>query len=177
VHDVQIVPSQGQSLRVFASTRWKNPSDRIQPILMEERSLGLHDETAWHSLARAARTTRRDLRSLVYQLKHQGKRIVGYGAPAKGNTLLNYCGLGRAQLDYLTDTTPLKQGLYAPGSRLPIRVPAVLHADTPDYALLLAWNHRDAILAQERELIARGMRFIAAMPRVEILEPAREAAA
>jgi SAM-dependent methyltransferase len=171
VHDVQIVPSQGQSLRVFASTKWQNPSDQIQIILMEERSLGIHREEAWYDLDTDAQITRVDLCDLLRELKAQGKRIIGYGAPAKGNTLLNFCGIGRDQLDYLTDTTPLKQGLYAPGTRLPIRPPAALREDTPDYALLLAWNHRAAILAQERDLIAKGMRFITAMPSVEILEP------
>lgn len=177
ISQVEVVPGQGQSLRLFASTNkliYAPPSVRF--VLEQEESLDLENETIWHSFARAARTTRRDLRALLYQLKQQGKRIIGYGAPAKGNTLLNFCGIGRDQLDYLTDTTPFKQGRYAPGSRLLIRDPRYLWEDPPDYALLLTWNHRAAILAQERELIENGMKFIVAMPRVEIIDGERRAA-
>jgi hypothetical protein len=183
----QVVPSQGQSLRLFCSAL-KSIQDfycdmptAVARLIEQERKTGVYknglcEEHTWHDFATNAQCMRVDLRDLLRDLKDQGKRIVGYGAPAKGNTLLNYCGIGRDQLDYLTDTTPLKQGLYAPGSRLLIRDPGCLREDTPDYALLLAWNHHVAILAQERDLIARGMRFITAMPSVEILEPARETA-
>jgi hypothetical protein len=97
------------------------------------------------------------------------RRIVGYTAPAKGNVLLNYCGLGPDRVEYLADATPAKQGLYAPGTRIPITSPEHFRQDRPDYALLFAWNHREEILAKESAYRSAGGRFIIPVPRVEIV--------
>ena len=107
--------------------------------------------------------------TLLQSLKNDGKKIAGYGAPAKGNTLLNYYGIGTQTLEYLTDTTSLKQGLYSPGMHVPIVSPDTLKTDTPEYLFLLAWNFKDAILEKEKELREKGVKFIVTVPEVEII--------
>lgn len=168
IFDVEIIPMQGKSLRVFASKN-RAPTPNIEKILAEERAAGLIEETAHHAFARKVMENKEKLLTLLHDLKAAGKRIVGYGAPAKGNTLLNYYGIGPDILDYLTDTTPLKQGLYSPGMHIPIVSPERLLVDTPDHILLLAWNFKDAILEKERALREKGVKFIVTVPEVEIL--------
>ncbi len=168
VFDVEIVPMQGQSLRVFASKN-RTPSENVARILEEEIAAGLTDEKTHHSFADKVVKNKEKLLNLLRELKASGKKITGYGAPAKGNTLLNYYGLGTETLDYLTDTTTLKQGLYSPGMHIPIVAPEKLLEDTPDYILLLAWNFKDAILEKEKALREKGVKFIVTVPEVEVL--------
>lgn len=165
--DVEIVPAQGKSLRVFARKHGES-SDRVECILREEQAAGLTSEAAYHTFARKVRSNKEKALSLLHELKGQGKKIVGYGAPAKSNTLLNYYGVGKETLDYLTDTTSLKQGLYSPGTHIPIVPPEHLHTDTPDYIFLLAWNFKDSILEKERALRERGVQFIVPVPDIHI---------
>lgn len=168
VFDVEIVPMQGQSLRVFVA-KDRTPSMNVERILTEERAAGLTDEETHHAFAEKVATNKKKLLALLNELKAAGKKIAGYGAPAKGNTLLNYYGIGPDILDYLTDTTTLKQGLYSPGMHIPIVSPEKLLTDTPDYILLLAWNFKDAILEKERDLREKGVKFIVTVPEVEII--------
>lgn len=115
---------------------------------------------------------RAELPALLRKLKAQGKRIIGYGASAKGNTLLNTCGIGTQELDYIIDNTPFKQNKIAPGTWVPVRPPERLLADQPDYALLLAWNFAPEIIKREKEYQQRGGRFIVPIPEPKIIEPA-----
>ena len=112
---------------------------------------------------------RDDIRALVTKLRAEGKRVVGYTAPAKGNVLLNYCALGPDSIAYLADATPAKQGLFSPGMHIPICTPEHFRADRPDYALLLAWNHRDEILQKERAFRDAGGKFILPLPKLEVV--------
>lgn len=168
IFDVQIVPMQGRSLRVFAA-KSRTATQHINNILLEEKKAGLDDEATYHAFAEKVELNKKKLLTLLHELKAAGKKIVGYGAPAKGNTLLNYYGIGPDILDYLTDTTILKQGMYSPGMHIPIVSPERLLTDTPDYILLLAWNFKDAILEKEKALRARGVKFINTVPQVEVL--------
>ncbi len=168
VFDVEIVPMQGQSLRVFVA-KGRQPTPNVARILAEEEALGLTKESVYQRFAETVRTNKEKLLTLLTQLKAEGKKIVGYGAPGKGNTLLNYYQLGTETLDYLTDTTPLKQGLYSPGMHIPIVSPDMLVTEAPDYILLLAWNFKDSILEKEKSLREKGVKFIITVPRVEIL--------
>ena len=168
IFDVGVVPMQGQSLRVYVS-KSRPPSERVADILGQEKARGMTGEAAYHTFAEKVRGNREKVRALLKELKAQGKKIVGYGAPAKGNNLLNYYGLGTETLDYLTDTTPLKQGLYSPGMHIPIVHPDRLLSDTPDYVLLLAWNFKDFILAKEKPLRERGVKFIVTVPELEVV--------
>ncbi|MDP2593796.1 MAG: methyltransferase domain-containing protein, partial [bacterium] len=166
--DVQVVPMQGQSLRVFVG-RNRTPSKAVERILAEERDVGLTSEAAHHAFAKKIETNKKKLLELLASLRAAGKRIAGYSAPAKGNTLLNYYRIGPDTLDYLTDTTPQKQGLYSPGMHILIVSPERLLADTPDYLLLLAWNYKDAILEKEKALREKGVKFIITVPEVVVV--------
>lgn len=168
IFDVQIIPEQGQSLRVFAAKN-RPPTPNVARILTEEKEAGLTDEATHHAFAQKIEANKEKLLSLLRELKAAGKKIVGYGAPAKGNTLLNYYGIGPDTLEYLTDTTVLKQGLYSPGMHIPIVSPERLLTDTPDYILLLAWNFKDAILEKEKHLREKGVKFIITVPDVVIV--------
>ncbi len=113
--------------------------------------------------------TKRALLEFLIAAKRAGKSIVGYGAPAKGNTLLNYCGVRGDFLDYTVDRSPHKQGLFLPGTRIPIRAPEAIFETRPDYVLILPWNLRAEIAAQMAAIRDWGGRFLVAIPGVELL--------
>lgn len=168
VFDVEVVETQGKSLRIYVAHD-REPSTRVAQLLQEEKEAGLTSEGTYQKFADTVRTNKEKVVTLLRKLKAEGKRITGYGAPAKSTTLLNYYSVGQETLDYLTDTTTLKQGLYSPGTHIPIVSPERLLTDTPDYILLLAWNFKDAILEKEKGLRAKGVKFISTVPQVEIL--------
>jgi len=115
------------------------------------------------------RETKRKLLTLLIDVKRQGKRIAGYGAPGKGNTLLNYCGIGPDFLDFTVDRNPYKQGRFLPGTHVPIHAPEHLAREKPDYIFILPWNLKDEIVAQLRDARTWGARFIVPIPEPEIL--------
>ncbi len=164
--DVNKIPIHGTSLQVHAvlegATYTLQPS--VRALLDEEHRMGLTDEKVYLSYCEEVESIKTRLVELLAQLKSEGNCIVGYGAPGKGNTLLNYCGIGKETLSYLIDTTPFKQGMYTPGTHIPVYPPEKLNEDRPDYALLLAWNYADAILAKEQALREAGMKFIIPVP-------------
>jgi len=145
------------------------PHASVAAALEKERQLALSDPAAWRPFADRVAHIRTELPALVRKLKAEGKRIIGYGASAKGNTLLNTCGLSRNELDYIIDNTPFKQNKIAPGSGIPVRPPETLLADQPDYALLLAWNFAKEIVGRETEYQKRGGRFIVPIPAPKIV--------
>ena len=168
IFDVKIVPTQGQSLRVYAGLgREAKPS--VQKILKEEKRLGLTSAKTFSGFSKKVSAGKKELLRLLCELKKRNKRIVGYGAPAKGNTLLNYYGIDRNALDYITDSTPLKQGCFTPGTHIPIFPPEKLRRDDVDYILLLSWNFADDILEKEKALRKRGVKFIIPFPKVRII--------
>ena len=112
---------------------------------------------------------KRELRELLARLRKEGKRVVAYGASAKGSTLLNYFGIGAKELEYVVDRSTEKQGRYTPGTHLRILPPAQLLADRPDYVLLLTWNFLEEITAQQAEYRARGGKFIVPIPQVRVV--------
>ena len=140
------------------------PHPSVAAYLARERRLGLHQPEAWNEFADRATRIRRRLPELLRDLKAEGRRIVGYGASAKGNALLNTCGVGSQELDCIIDNSPFKQGKVAPGSWLPVRPPGTLLEEQPDFALLLAWNFAHEIIEREREYQRRGGRFILPIP-------------
>jgi SAM-dependent methyltransferase len=168
VLDVALVPIHGESLKV---TIGKNGSvnKSVEMFLKKEKKLGLEKSATYEKFSKKVKTNKKELVKLLKQLKKDGKTIVGYGAPAKGNTLLNYCGIGPDILDFITDTTPIKQGLFTPGTRIPIMHPEKVHQTTPDYILLLAWNYAPEILKKETALRKKGVKFIIPVPQVRIV--------
>jgi 2-polyprenyl-3-methyl-5-hydroxy-6-metoxy-1,4-benzoquinol methylase len=172
VFDVQQLPTHGGSLRLFA----RNTNDASRPVtpavarLRElELDAGLRRVETYGRFAEQVKETKRNLLEFLIAAKRAGKSIVGYGAPAKGNTLLNYCGIGNDFLDYTVDRNPRKQGRYLPGSHLPICNPDRVRETRPDYLLILPWNLKDEIMQQMALIREWGGRFVVPIPRVEVL--------
>jgi novobiocin biosynthesis protein NovU/D-mycarose 3-C-methyltransferase len=166
IFDVERVAVHGGSIVVFAcpdAAKWR-PTARLDAVLAEEARRGVHTAAYFVDFASRARAIRDELRALVADVKRRAGRVAGYGAPAKGNTLLNFCGLGPAELDFVTDTTEFKQGMLLPGTRVPIHAEAHGRRHPPDYFLLLAWNYAREIVRKERAFLERGGRFIVPIP-------------
>ena len=169
---VEQLPVHGGSIRcyigqIWSSLGWLPPS--VAKLYDKEWKLKLYEPETYKTFANKVKKTKNELVTLLTKLKKSGKRIVGYGAPAKGNTLLNYCGIGNDILDYLTDTTPYKQGRYSPGTHIPVVSPEFFHEDSPDYALMLPWNYKKEILEKEKEFIKNGGKFIVPIPNPTIV--------
>jgi hypothetical protein len=145
------------------------PHASVAAALEKERQLKLIEPATWKNFATRVERIRTDLPALIRKLKSEGKRIIAYGASAKGNTLLNTCGLTVKELDYVIDNTPFKQNKIAPGSWIPVRPPETLLADQPDFALILAWNFAKEIIGRETEFQKRGGRFIVPIPEPKII--------
>jgi hypothetical protein len=169
--DVDELPTHGGSLRVYARhAAAAQPSPRVAALLERERAFGLDRLESYTRFADQVRQTKRALLEFLVRAKGEGKSIVGYGAPAKGNTLLNYCGVRTDFLDYTVDRSPHKQGLFLPGTRIPIRAPEAIAETRPDYVLILPWNLRDEIVEQMAHVRSWGGRFVVPIPRVEIID-------
>jgi SAM-dependent methyltransferase len=154
--DVQEIPVHGGSLRLYFSSVGKSSWMPITPLNVEAFSFKVKEN-------------KNQLLSLLARIKQDGKKIVGYGCPAKASTLTNYCGIGTQYLDYIIDTTPAKQGKFSPGQHIPIVSPDQFKTDNPDYALMFAWNYKDEILAKEKDWLSAGGKFIIPIPYPEVV--------
>jgi SAM-dependent methyltransferase len=170
--DVEELPTHGGSLRIYArhaEDETKPETDRARELLAREKAAGLDDIETYRSYARRVEADKRDTLEFLIGLKREGRSIVGYGAPAKGNTLLNYCGIGTDFLDYTVDLNPHKQGHLLPGSHIPIRAVETLRETRPDVVLILPWNLRDEIVEQHAYIREWGGRFAARVPELRLL--------
>ncbi|MGH7793842.1 MAG: methyltransferase domain-containing protein [Candidatus Binatia bacterium] len=171
VVDAERVPLHHGQLRVHVQRRGEGTArPGVDKILAGERAAGLDQFYTYQKFAERAQKIKRDLRETLSDLAHKGGRVAGYGAPAKGNTLLGFLEIGPELLPYIVDRSPLKQGLFTPGTHIPVVAPERLLADQPDYVLLLAWNFADEIVEQQAEYRKRGGRFMVPVPEVRILE-------
>ena len=171
VDNVERVDIHGGSLRVFVTPAESGNHGRgaVESLLAEEAALDIDKVSYYKDFGAKVERLRAELVSLLARLKSQGKRIVAYGASAKGTTLLNYFGIGRETLDFVVDRSTVKQGTYTPGTRLPVCDPAKLLEAMPDYALLLTWNFTDEILAQQDDYRRRGGQFIIPIPELRVV--------
>jgi novobiocin biosynthesis protein NovU/D-mycarose 3-C-methyltransferase len=165
--DVIEVPIHGGSILVSAQRRGgpHQVSETVAQLLDREGRAGLHRQETWQSFGQQVARGKAALLEEIDQLRAARRTVVGYGAPAKGMTLLSYCGLGSEHLPYLVDRSPYKQGLLTPGHHIPIHAPEKLLRDQPDVVLLLAWNFAAEIVQQQAEYIRRGGRFLVPIPR------------
>jgi hypothetical protein len=171
IFDVEELPTHGGSLRIFGrhaeSTRQITP--RVETVLTKERAAGLERLDAYRHFAEKVKRVKYDVLQFLIDARREGKSVAGYGAPAKGNTLLNYCGIGPELLSFTVDRSPHKQGHYLPGTRIPIYKPEAIEQARPDYVLILPWNLKEEITEQMKAIRSWGGRFIVAIPSLEVL--------
>jgi SAM-dependent methyltransferase len=168
---VDRVDVHGGSLRMYLSRSAVSHAPEIRDLESEERDAGVAAVERYRQFARDVERHRTDLRALLRQLSGNGSRVVGYGAPAKGNTLLNYCGIDSTLLPYTVDKNPLKVGLFTPGTHIPVRDVSALSDQNllPEYVLILAWNFAEEIMAQQAAHRARGGKFIIPIPEPQVV--------
>lgn len=171
IFDVEELPTHGGSLRIFgchASDKSKPESERATELASRELAAGYEDVGTYVTYARRVQEEKREILSFLIELKRQGLAIAGYGAPAKGNTMLNFCGVGTDFIDYTVDMNPEKQGHVLPGSHIPIRAPVALRETQPDVVLILPWNLREEIMGQHAYIREWGGRFAARAPEMQV---------
>jgi len=171
--DVETLSTHGGSVRVYLThlTSFHQTRPRVHALLAREDALGFRSSTAYEAFPEKVRQAKRNLLSFLIEAKNQGKRICGYGAPGKGNTLLNYCGIGTDFLDFTVDRNPYKHGRYTPGTRIPIRPVGEIEVARPDYILILPWNLEGEIVDQMSDVRKWGAKFIIPIPAVKVIDP------
>jgi SAM-dependent methyltransferase len=169
VFDVEELPTHGGSLRLWASPNDRHESAFIEAVIAAERAAGIDSAAGYDVFAPRVERLIDDLEGFLTEARASGKRVAGYGAAAKGNTLLNAAEVTPDKVGYVVDRSPHKQGRFLPGSHLPILEPDHLRRDRPDYLLILPWNLRDEITAQMSDIRDWGGRFVVPVPRLEIV--------
>ncbi len=170
--DVDELPTHGGSLRIYAThaeNKTQSRHNRVQELREKEHATGFTQISYYLKFNQKIEQTKRNLLEFLIKAKNRGKSIAGYGAPAKGNTLLNYCGIRSDFLDYTVDRSPHKQNRYLPGTHIPICHPDKISDTKPDYVLILPWNLKDEIMEQMRFIRSWGGKFIVPIPTVEVL--------
>jgi len=173
VFDVEELSTHGGSLRIYACHTGdftKSDNARVSALRDRELSRGLNTLEAYSTFGEQVRETKRKLLKFLIAAKRQGKTIVGYGAPGKGNTLLNYCGIRTDFLDYTVDRSPYKHGRYTPGTHIPIFPTERIRETRPDYLLILPWNLKDEIMKQCSYIREWGGKFVVPIPEVRVYE-------
>ncbi|CAM2934903.1 class I SAM-dependent methyltransferase [Paenibacillus sediminis] len=173
IFDVEQLATHGGSLRIYvthADRRDVQLSHRVSELLDQESQYGLTELSTYERFHHQVVKLKRQLLSFLIEQKNKGKKIVGYGAPAKGNTLINYCGIDRDYIDYTVDRNTYKQGHYLPGSRIPIYDPEHLKQTKPDFLFILPWNIKEEIIEQTQFIREWGGRWILAVPELMVME-------
>lgn len=167
--EVERISSAGGSIRIYIEKSAPGLSSTVNSLLKLEREKGIESIEVYQKFSQEIHHIKETLLEILHSLKARGASIAGYGAAAKGNILLNCCEIGADVLDYIVDTTPFKQGSYSPGMHIPICPESRFREEPPDYALLLAWNYADAIIAKEAEYHRAGGRFIVPIPKPRLV--------
>ena len=171
IFDVEELPTHGGSLRIYARHIENNcqpVTEKVLELKAREKAAGFTNLQTYFSFREQVKETKHKLLKFLIQAKSEGKTIVGYGAPGKGNTLLNYCGIRTDFLEYTVDRNPHKQGLFLPGTHIPIFNPDVIAETKPDYILILPWNLKDEIIKQMAYIRDWGGKFVVPIPEVKV---------
>ena len=169
--DADEIPTHGGSLRIYACHREdvsKPVGERVRELRDREQRAGFTCLTHYCSFTEKVKETKRKLLDFLIQMKRQGASVVGYGAPGKGNTLLNYCGVRTDFLDYVVDRSPYKQGKFLPGTHIPIHHPGRIKETKPDYVLILPWNLKSEVIEQNSYVREWGGQFVVPIPEATI---------
>ena len=171
VFDVDELPTHGGSLRIYAAAAAsvQPVTERVEAVIQQERRAGLDVAEGFSTFAARAEACREGLLEFLERAAVAGQRVVGYGAAAKGNTLLNYAGIGSDLLPWVADRNPRKQDRLLPGSHIPIVGPSRIHDDRPDFVLVLPWNIKDEVVAQLDDVRGWGGTFVTAVPNIELI--------
>jgi C-methyltransferase C-terminal domain len=170
--DVEEIPTHGGSLRIYGRHRAdssKPVSDRVEAMRRKELTKGFDQVATYGQFKDQVIATKWKLLDFLIDAKRAGKVIVGYGAPGKGNTLLNFCGIRTDFLDYTVDKNPYKHGRFTPGTHIPIFPPDRIRETKPDYILILPWNFKDEIMQQMADVRQWGAQFIVPIPEVKVI--------
>lgn len=171
--DVEELPTHGGSLRIYGRHTddvSKEVTDRAKELIQRELDLGFESLEYYSKFEEQVKETKRKLLDFLIDAKRKGKIIIGYGAPGKGNTLLNYCGIKTDFLDYTVDMSPHKQNNLLPGSHIPILHPDMIKKTKPDYVLILPWNLKDEIINQHKYIREWGGKFVVPIPELKVVE-------
>jgi len=170
VFDAKRINTHGGSIRVYCGNQDREVSSRVQELLLMEKKLGVDRLETFEEFGRNVERHKAELVAMLKSLRGKGKTIVGYGAPARGNTLLNYCRIGKDTLEFIIDDSPLRQGKLTPGTRIPIYSVERFREKRPDYAFLLAYGgYTESILKKEQAYIGKGGRFIIPLPKIKVV--------
>ncbi|HEY7162865.1 MAG TPA: class I SAM-dependent methyltransferase, partial [Acidobacteriota bacterium] len=171
IFDVEELPTHGGSLRIYlhhSDDRTHEVSDRVQKLEQEESKHNVNNLKTYSTFGENVKETKRKLLEFLITAKREGKKIAGYGAPGKGNTLLNYCGIRTDFLDYTVDRSPFKQGKFLPGTHIPIYPPEHINETRPDYVFILPWNLKDEIMKQMAFIREWGGKFVVPIPELTV---------
>jgi hypothetical protein len=172
IFDVEKIPTHGGSLRIYAKHKANKNfqiKNFVNDILKEEKEAGLLNLSSYLEFSRQIKSLKKELIDFFHNIKQNKKKIVGYGAAAKGNTLLNYCKIGTKDVEYVVDKNPYKQGLYMPGSHLPIKNIKEIKKTKPDFVVILPWNLKDEIMNEISFIREWGGKFVIPIPKVVII--------
>lgn len=168
--DVQPQTTHGGSMRYVLARRGRRTiAPSVQKYMERERQQRITEPARWREFGARCEQSKHDLVTLLRTLKADGKRVAGYAATSKSTTILNYCGIGPDLVEFISDTTPIKQGKVTPGTGIPVVPRAAFGPPYPDYAVLFGWNHEEEILAKEQEFVAGGGKWIRFFPNVAVL--------
>jgi hypothetical protein len=172
IFDVEELPTHGGSLRIFGRHEENTTlpvGERVKELKKREEKAGLMTMDAYSAFSEKVKGTKRKLLNLLIEIKQSGKTIAGYGAPGKGNTLLNYCGIMTDFIDYTVDRNPYKHGRFTPGTHIPIFPPDKIKETKPDYVFVLPWNLKDEIMKQNEFIREWGGKFIIPIPKPTVI--------
>lgn len=175
LHGMQLIDvlpqkTHGGSMRYVLSHQGAYPvKDSVIQLIAKEKAQGLDLLSTFETFRTNVQKSKENLVKLLKDLKAQGKKVAGYGATSKSTTILNYCGIGPDLIEYISDTTPIKQGKFTPGMHIPVVPYETFKSNPPDYAVLFAWNHAEEIMAKEKEFMAGGGKWIVHVPEVKVL--------